>query len=86
MVDRQALAEALKKNFALKRLNSAHTGIGVRGVEAMQRLRGGSLPTHWAGEIKLQFAHSSHSSHSSCLGHKLYSDGGSEATATVGYC
>ena len=51
IVDCQALAEALKKNFALKRLNSAHTGIGVRGVEAMQRLRGGSFPTDWAGEI-----------------------------------
>ena len=34
IVDRQALAKALKENRSLKRLNLAHNRIGVRGVEA----------------------------------------------------
>ena len=34
IVDRQVLAEALKENHSLKRLNLAHNKIGVRGVEA----------------------------------------------------
>ena len=34
IVDRQVLAEALKENHSLKRLNLAHNKIGIRGVEA----------------------------------------------------
>jgi len=34
IVDRQVLAEALKENRTLKRLNLAHNRIGIRGVEA----------------------------------------------------
>ena len=34
IVDRQDLAEALKENRTLKRLNLARNDIGLRGVEA----------------------------------------------------
>ena len=67
IVDRQVLAEALKENRTLKRLNSARNTINVRGVKAFGE---GLGRRNWLGTVLVQFASSS------CLGQKLCNDGG----------
>ena len=69
IVDRQELAEALKENRTLKRLNLAHINIGIRGVEAFAGDR--------AGEIDLVQFWYSLLIYSSCVGRRLCNDGGS---------
>ena len=68
IVDRQVLAEVLKENRTLKRLNLAYNDIGVTGVEAFA---GGLGRRNWLGTVLVQFAYSS------CLGRRLCNDGGS---------
>ena len=55
IVDRQVLAEALKENRTLKRLNLAHNCIGCIGVEGVQARRSdwGSGRRSWLGTARL---------------------------------
>ena len=52
IVDRQVLAEALKQNRTLKRLNLARNFIGVEGVQA-RRSDWGSGRRSWLGTARL---------------------------------
>ena len=76
IVDRQEMAEVLKENRTLKRLNLAHTGIGVRGVEAwcsdcVAGISQGIGPEKSNEVDFVQFAYSS------SLGQRLCNHGGS---------
>jgi len=67
IVDRQVLAEALKQNRTLKRLNLANRGLGVEGVQARRSdWAGWCLSKDRAGGVDLiQLAYSS------CFGQRL---------------